>query len=362
MSVAGTPLRDDAARAAVQPSMAPPKPYRGRAMSMFDALAVWASIEYRANLAHLNAVEMRVLHAVLNQSIRYQRTSVRISRSRIAHLAAVQPKHVGGAMKALANLGFLAYQPGDGRVMSSVTVTVPEGWERHEQDDTEGPVPAVEAPETGAPQVGVSISGTPEVSDVGSPGASELGGAGTPELASSGVPGTGARTGREYEEKVTRSADGEGPRAAVVALRAAPDAPSPSLDPSASAAEVASSFFEAMKSAGAPVVNTGQVTQGIEDALKAGYDATSVMLGLGFWVAEGDMYPRQIGERCQRAALAGGPPRAATVEALLRQGAQRHAIVVSKRQALSSKTVREAMTMQASTQWQRKPKGMNPWA
>lgn len=103
-------------------------------------------------------------------------------------------------------------------------------------------------------------------------------------------------------------------------------------------------------------------TQGIEGALKAGYDAISVMLGLGYWVAEGDMYPRQIGERCQRAALAGGPPRAATVEALLRQGAQRHAIVVSKRQALSSKTVREAMTMQASTQWQRKPKGMNPWA
>jgi len=131
-------------------------------MSMFDALAVWASIEYRANLAHLNAVEMRVLHAVLNQSIRYQRTSVRISRSRIAHLAAVQPKHVGGAMKALANLGFLAYQPGDGRVMSSVTVTVPEGWERHEQDETDGLAPAAEAPEMGTPQVGVPISETSE--------------------------------------------------------------------------------------------------------------------------------------------------------------------------------------------------------
>lgn len=356
MSVAGEPQKYGAARAAVQPSKAPPQPHRDRAMSMFDALAVWASIEYRANLAHLNAVEMRVLHAVLNQSIRYQRTTARISRSRMAHLAAVQAKHVGEAMKELESLGFLVYQPGDGRVMSSVTVTIPEGWQRHEQDEQGGPAPAAPGvPERGAPEVG-----TPGVPDLGTPGVPDLGTAGVPELAPPGVPEVGARTGRGNEENVTRSEAGEG-RATVVALRAVPDSPSHPLDPSASAADLASAFFEAMKQAGAPVVNTRQVAQGIGGALKAGYEPKAVMLGLGYWVAEGDLFPRQIGERCQRAALVGGPPQALTTEALLREGAQRHVAAISRRQRPTAKEVREATTRQAGAQWQRKPKGMNPW-
>ena len=176
--------------------------------------------------------------------------------------------------------------------------------------------------------------------------------------ATSAVAGVATRTGREHEEKVTRSEHG-GPRTAVSALRAVPDAHSLSLDPGASAEGVASSFFDAMKSAGAPVVNTGKVLQGIRQAGNAGYAPRAVMMGLGFWVAEGQMYPSQIGERCQMAALAGGPPMALTVDALLVEGSQRHAANLRRRRP-TTKQAREATTMQAIARWERKD--VNPWS
>jgi len=149
----------------------------------------------------------------------------------------------------------------------------------------------------------------------------------------------------------------------VAALRAVPDAHSLSLDPNASAEGVASSFFGAMKSAGAPVVNTGKVLQGIRQAVSAGYAPRAVMLGLGFWVAEGQMYPSQIGERCQMAALAGGPPLSTGVDDLLREGQQRHAAARARRVlGPSAADVRQAKTQLAAERWQRKPEGQNPWA
>ncbi|MFC6398013.1 hypothetical protein [Luteococcus sanguinis] len=335
-------------------------------MSAFDALSVWSAVEFQANRARLSAVQMRVLHAVLNQTVRYQRLSVPISRSRMALLADVHGNNLAACLDVLEMSGFVNHSPGVGRRLTVVTLVVPEDWERHEQDSGRDP-----GPRTQATTPTVASSTTSEVAEVTT---SNVATSATPDVATSAtstvvsdatsaVAGVATRTGREYEEKVTRSADGEGPRAAVAALRAVPDAHALSLDPNASAEGVASSFFDAMKSAGAPVVNTGKVLQGIRQAGNAGYAPRAVMMGLGFWIAEGEMYPSQIGERCQMAVLAGGPPLSTGVDDLLREGQQRFAVTRARRNmGPSAADVREARTQLAAERWQRKPKGQNPWA
>ena len=133
----------------VQPSTSPPRvpadARDGRVMSAFDALSVWSAVEFQANRARLSAVQMRVLHAVLNQTVRYQRLSVPISRSRMALLADVHGNNLAACLDVLEMSGFVNHSPGVGRRLTVVTLVVPEDWERHEQDAGGDPGPRAQA-------------------------------------------------------------------------------------------------------------------------------------------------------------------------------------------------------------------------
>lgn len=75
----------------------------------------------------------RVLSAVLNQTIRYQRVLAPVSRTRMAFLSDLPETSVGALLKDLEVLGFLVYSPGTGRRLGTVRIIIPDGWNEHEQ-------------------------------------------------------------------------------------------------------------------------------------------------------------------------------------------------------------------------------------
>jgi Mn-dependent DtxR family transcriptional regulator len=89
-------------------------------MAMFDALAVWAAVDYQANLARLSEKQSRALRAVLNQTIRYQRRAVPVTRQRLAGLANIHPNSLGASLRELAAMGFIVYVAGRGKTKSRI--------------------------------------------------------------------------------------------------------------------------------------------------------------------------------------------------------------------------------------------------
>lgn len=108
-------------------TMRPPAPHAesSRDMSMFDALVVWAAVDYQANLARLTDKQSRALRAVLNQTIRYQRRSVPVTRNRLAGLANIHPNSLGAVLQELTALGFILYVAGRGKTKSRIEVVIP---------------------------------------------------------------------------------------------------------------------------------------------------------------------------------------------------------------------------------------------
>lgn len=197
-----------------------------RDMSMFDALAVWAAVDYQANLARLTDRQSRALRAVLNQTIRYQRRAVPVTRKRLAGLANIHPNSLGAVLQELAALGFISYEAGSGKTKSQIEVVIPLDWELHEQDRLGSEVAAT-ATSHEAPEVAAGATSTPR-SEVAMAATSPVAMSATSEVAATTtteVAASATRTGEVDEKTETRRRGG----GEVVALpaRDATSTPSP---------------------------------------------------------------------------------------------------------------------------------------
>lgn len=283
-----------------------PHPESGRDMSMFDALAVWAAVDYQANLARLTDKQSRALRAVLNQTIRYQRRAVPVTRQRLSGLANIHPNSLGAALQELVALGFIVYVAGRGKTKSRIEVVIPQGWDLHEQD-LHGTEVAATATSGGAPDVAAAST-----SDL----VAEVAATATTEVATSAT-----RTGEINEKTETRRRGGGVVVALPTETATAPAAP---VVPEV-AQSVLDAYCEAMAEAGTPVVKAETLLPGIRAALRAGYSPRSVLIGLGMWDSEGFRSPRQIEEWVQKSARqAPEPVHAMSVDDLLAEGRERY--------------------------------------
>ena len=164
---------------AYEPTSSPQQPHGSRDMKMIDAWAVHEAVMRYACRADLTTREWRVLSAVLSRTLRWQKVRDRVARSLLVEKSGVGKGSIGATIQSLCDLGFLTYEPGRGRALSSVGVIVPEHWERwrggREVPDSEtSDVPESETPEASEPETtevpasetsGVSKSGTAEVAE-----------------------------------------------------------------------------------------------------------------------------------------------------------------------------------------------------
>lgn len=276
-----------------------------RDMSMFDALAIWAAVDYQANLARLTDKQSRALRAVLNQTIRYQRRAVPVTRQRLAGLANIHPNSLGAVLQELAALGFISYEAGRGKTKSRIEVVIPLDWELHEQDLLE-PEVAATAISHDAPEVAAGATSTPQTEVAMAP-TSPVAMSATPEVAmptTTEVVASATRTGEVDEKTETRRRGG----GEVVALPARVAISTSSPGSPEVARSVLDAYCEAMAEAGTPVVKAEALLPGIRAALRAGYSPRSVLIGLGMWDSEGFRSPRQIEEWVQKAARHGPEP------------------------------------------------------
>lgn len=118
---------------------------------------------------------------------------------------------------------------------------------------------------------------------------------------------------------------------------------------SAESESVVSAFLEAMEEAETPFPpkNVPALRKGIQEALET-YDAGLVLVGLGWWMAEGFHSPRQISEMVFKAMTQGGRPAPGqTAAALVAEGQCRYAERASKpdatqqRRAASLRAIQE---------------------
>lgn len=282
-----------------------PHPESGRDMSMFDALAVWAAVDYQANLARLTDKQSRALRAVRNQTIRYQRRAVPVTRKRLAGLANIHPNSLGAVLQELAALGFISYEAGRGKTKSRIEVVIPLDWELHEQDLLE-PEVAATAFSHDAPEVAAGATSTLQT-EVAMAATSPVAMSATPEVAmttTTEVVASATRTGEIHEKTETGSKVG----GEVVALPARDATSSRSPGSPEVAQSVLAAYCEAMTEAGTPLVKSESLLPGIRSALRAGYSSRSVLIGLGMWDSEGFRSPRQIEEWVQKAARQGPEP------------------------------------------------------
>lgn len=310
----------------------PVRQVNGRDMSMFDALAVWAAVDYQANRARLTEKQSRALRAVFNQTVRYQRLRVPVSRDRLSRLSDIHPNSIGAVLTDLASLGFIDYAPGKGAKKSSVRVLIPEGWQEHEQDlgTEEGEVatPAaspspgvVAATATTKPEVEVASATTTDVADTAT-GVVAIN-------ATSNVAATATQTGSPYVKESRRQG---GVAVLPVALNAidgsSPCAPTPEA--------VCDAFLQAMRGDGRPVIGRAAVLAQCHEAMKAGYSARAVLIGLGMWDREGYRLAKQITEWVEKAASIGAEPaEAMPVADLLAEGARRYLLWHGRRPSRS---------------------------
>lgn len=302
----------------------PPTPHQesSRDMSMFDALAIWAAVDYQANLARLTDKQSRALRAVLNQTIRYQRRAVPVTRKRMAGLADIHPNSLGAVLQELHRLGFIVYEAGRGKTKSRIEVVIPHDWELHEQDRLGSEVAAtatsdeasdVAVDATSAPTAEVATAATSPVA-VGA--TSEVAAGATTEVAVSAT-----RTG-EIDEKTETGSKGGGGEVVTLSTKIAAAAPPPGAS---DALAVLDAYCAAMAAAGAPVVEAEALLAGIKAALKAGYSPRMTVVGLGMWESEGFRSPRQIPEWVEKAARQGPEPQTPSTAAdLLAEGWERY--------------------------------------
>lgn len=262
---------------------------------MIDAWAVHEAVMHHACRADLTTREWRVLRAVLSRTLRWQKVRDRVARSLLVEKSGVGKGSIGATIQNLCDLGFLTYEPGRGRALSSVGVIVPEHWERWRGGRE---VPDSETSDA-------SESETSEVSDSGTAAVAEH----------------ETLTGGPYGRTSTGDRYGGGETGLVVLLpRAAEaDAPPPSAPPNAHA--VVQAFCEVVAARGVPWTEPQSLQRAVAEALKH-HDPRSILVGLGMWEAEETYIPRQVPEWVRKAVRQGPPACAPQQRYSARRGAR----------------------------------------
>lgn len=284
-----------------------------------------------------SAVTLAVWTAVANRTLGYRMLSDSVGHATLRREAAVA--RPGRGLAELAALGVIEYRPGfqtaEAGEASIITVIVPSGFPLTGDlgDKARGygtavhtPVTAVHTPmdqrdippatavHRGMSQQSTFPPGNHETSHEGHEGvvASDSLVTTARDHLGETSPGVAAELADQFDAVVASALD-RGP------------VQEKGQDQAQAAREILTVFVSACRSSGHPVTRITAIEQGVRTALAAGYGPDAVLVGLGFWRAEGYCSPRQIAEMTERAATRGLPPAGAAPTELLTEGARRFA-------------------------------------
>lgn len=264
----------------------------------------------------LSGADFRVWTFIADSTVSYGRRTDRLRQSQIAEETGLTSEAVRRACLTLQEAGLLIYTSGRGdpltggiETYSHFEIIEPDGWRDAMQ------------PREPAQQVLGSEGDDPNTSRGGSPTGVGLG----PQHLLGSAPNRcwgiqGSLSKESVQEGDQEGADAQsdvGSRVIPLPVHVRAE-----LDPQAVAAE----FFKAMRRIGAPVPSSKEraITNGVTQAMADGYERRAVLVGLGYWVADGHMFASQITEFIQKARLHGGPvPDRGEADDLLSEGRDR---------------------------------------
>lgn len=270
----------------------------------------------------LSGADFRVWTFIVDNTVSYGRRTDRLRQSQIAEETGLTSEAVRRACLTLQEAGLLNYTSGRGdpltggiETYSHFEIIEPDGWREAMQ------------PREPAQQVLGSLATDPNRSRGGSPTGDGVG----PQHTVGSDPNTcwGFQGSLSRESLQGGDQEGADPPSGVGARVV----PLP-VETGAGPAPVAAEFFEAMRRTGAPIPSGKQrtITNGITQAMADGYAREAVLVGLGYWIADGHLFATQITEFVQKARLHGGPvPQRGEADVLLTEGRDRFTRQQSRR-------------------------------
>ena len=328
--------------------------------------ALRAYLDRRVCQGTKSAVTLAVWTAVANRTLGYRVLDDSVGHAALRREAAVA--RPGRGLAELAALGVIEYRPGfqttEAGEASIITVIVPSGFPLTGDlgDKARGYGTAVHAPVT-AVHTPMDQSDIPPVTAVHRgmsqqstfpPGNHETSHEGREGVVASDSlvttardhlgetsPGVAAELADQFDAVVASALD-RGP------------VQEKGQDQPQAAREILTAFVSACRSSGHPLTRPQALIPGIEAALATGYSPAAVLVGLGFWRAEGFCSPKQIPEMTERAAVHGPHPVGTSANALLAEGARRFA---APGRRPTPKTERESATVLAISNYTRRDHG-----
>lgn len=285
-----------------------------RDLTLIDALRAQRLLNSRARQL-VSGPAFVVWNALLDSTLGFQKTEALHFHGFLAQQANVTTKTVSRAVRTLVDAGLIGYEPG--YASEATGKNVPS---RFVVLDVATALSQGVPPDEGAPP-----SQAPPVPPHQSPPSPLTRGDRPPSLVPTVPPDESTYRGEKVVgKKVTGENNGEGDLTTAVMAAAPPLLVEAGADGQAVAAE----FFEAMRQTGAPIPSGKQrtITNGVAQAMADGYAREAVLVGLGYWVADGHLFAKQITEFVQKARLHGGPvPEQGEVDDLLTEGRDRFA-------------------------------------
>lgn len=364
-----------------------------RPLAFIDAAQARRALDRRACAAGLSGAGLRVWMIVADYTLGWCRIGDHLTHGRLAEETGLSRRSVRRALADLAEAGLIRYRPGVGNpgsanAYSRITVVMPKAAAR---EDSAG--------HSGEDEIGHSDPS--EGTELATPSGQNWP-LGEDGIGHSERPILATRRGRDWpvtEEGLTeggqpeegnreRTAEGAGTSASVV-TPAREDlgetAPTPArsqpimaeeeppLPPAAVALvladkgqerrvaeQIVSTLAEACRTGGHPLTRPlADLRPGVQHALTSGYSAEAVLVGLGWWRAEGYCAPRQIAEMVERAATRGPAPVGLTASLLLAEGARRYQQTLSR--APSPAEARAKRAVAGIEEWKRAKIAAGTW-
>ena len=288
-----------------------------RELTLIEALRAQRFLNKRARQC-VDGPAFVVWSVLLDSTLGFQNIRAKHFHAYLAAEANVTTKTVSRAVKTLVAAGLIEYEPGTAsevlgkNVPSQFTILnvreVLADWSMGV--DSKGVPPRQGVPPSQSPPV------PPDEGGLSSPARGDGPDSPVPPV----PPEESTYRGENLTGKNLMGND-TGVGAEIVPLK--PDAlPAPVR---ADAKAVLDAYCAARVDQGTPVARPAAVKQGIQDALKIGYSARAVMVGMGMWEAEGHLSPRQIPEWVEKAARQGPEPvEPMSVPDLLAEGRARY--------------------------------------